>query len=58
MIATYSLQAIDIDIEHGEFSNKKTRLRVIEALASVHAEDPSLVVDSPHDRRYGAFLHQ
>jgi chitinase len=44
VITTYSLQAIDIDIEHGEYTNKKTRLRVIEALASIHAEDPSLEI--------------
>jgi chitinase len=44
VIGAYSLKAIDIDIEHGEFTNKKTRKRVIEALAIVHGEDPALEV--------------
>jgi hypothetical protein len=44
VIDAYSLNAIDIDIEHGEFTNKKTRKRVIEALAIVHAEDPALEI--------------
>ncbi len=44
VIAAYSLNAIDIDIEHGEFTNKKTRKRVIEALAIVHGEDPALEI--------------
>jgi chitinase len=44
VIDAYSLGAIDIDIEHGEFTNKKTRKRVIEALAIVHGEDPALEI--------------
>ncbi len=44
MIAAYSLKAIDIDIEHGEMSNKKTRVRVVEALAQVQRADPGLAI--------------
>jgi chitinase len=44
VIADYSLGAIDIDIEHGEFTNAKTRKRVIQALAIVRGEDPSLEI--------------
>ncbi|MGD0452722.1 MAG: chitinase [Solirubrobacteraceae bacterium] len=44
VIDAYSLNAIDIDIEHGEFSSKTVRKRVIEALAIVHAEDPDLEI--------------
>ena len=44
VIDAYSLKAIDIDIEHGEFNNKKTRLRVIEALAVVQRENPGLEI--------------
>jgi chitinase len=44
VIDAYSLKAIDVDIEHGEFTNKKTRKRVIEALATVQGEDPGLEI--------------
>jgi chitinase len=44
VIDAYSLNAIDIDIEHTEFTSKKVRQRVIEALAIVHKEDPSLEI--------------
>jgi chitinase len=44
VIDAYSLKAIDVDIEHGEFTNKKTRKRVIEALAIVHANDPGVEI--------------
>jgi chitinase len=44
VIADYSLGAIDIDIEHGEFTNAKTRKRVVQALAIVHGEDPGLEI--------------
>jgi chitinase len=44
VIDAYSLNAIDIDIEHGEFTNKKVRKRVIEALAIVHGESPDLEI--------------
>ena len=40
VIDAYSLQAIDIDIEHGEFTNRKTRKRVVEALALVQQREP------------------
>jgi chitinase len=44
VIDAYSLHAIDIDIEHGEFTNKKTRLRVIAALAAVQHANPGLEI--------------
>jgi chitinase len=44
VIDAYSLKAIDIDIEHGEFTNKKTRKRVVEALAAVHSANPGLEI--------------
>ncbi len=44
VIDAYSLNAIDIDIEHGEFTNKTTRKRVVEALAIVHAQNPGLEI--------------
>jgi hypothetical protein len=44
VIAAYSLGAIDVDIEHKEFTNAKVRKRVIEALAIVHGEDPGLEI--------------
>jgi chitinase len=44
VIDAYSLRAIDVDIEHGEFTSKKTRARVIEALASVQRSDPGLEI--------------
>jgi chitinase len=44
VIHAYSLGAIDIDIEHGEFTNAKTRERVIQALAIVRGEDPGLEI--------------
>jgi chitinase len=43
-IDAYSLRAIDIDIEHGEFGNKKTRLRVVAALASIQQANPGLEI--------------
>jgi hypothetical protein len=43
-IDAYSLKAIDIDIEHGEFTNKKTRLRVVEALDVVQSDNPGLEI--------------
>ncbi len=42
VINAYALNAIDVDIEHSEFTSKKVRKRVIEALAIVHSEDPRL----------------
>jgi hypothetical protein len=44
VIDDYSLKAIDIDIEHNEFTSKKVRKRVIEALAIVQGEDPGLEI--------------
>ncbi|MGH2864663.1 MAG: chitinase [Solirubrobacteraceae bacterium] len=44
VIAAYSLGAIDIDIEHGEFTNAKTRKRVVQALAIVRGEYPGLEI--------------
>jgi hypothetical protein len=44
VIDAYSLQAIDIDIEHGEFTNRRTRKRVVEALAAVRAANPGLEI--------------
>jgi chitinase len=44
VIDAYSLQAIDVDIEHGEFTNKKTRVRVVTALAAVQRANPGLEI--------------
>ena len=44
VIDAYSLQAIDIDIEHGEFKSKKSRQRVVQALATVQGENPGLEI--------------
>jgi len=44
VIDAYSLRAIDVDIEHGEFTNKKTRLRVVQALAAVQQANPGLEI--------------
>jgi hypothetical protein len=44
VIDAYSLKAIDIDIEHGEFTNKKVRRRVVEALAIVQHSDPEVEI--------------
>jgi chitinase len=44
VIDTYGLHAIDIDIEHGEFANKKTRVRVIAALASVQQANTGIEI--------------
>lgn len=44
VIDAYSLQAIDVDIEHGEYNSKKVRKRVIEALALVQAGNPGLKI--------------
>jgi chitinase len=44
VIDAYSLNAIDIDIEHTEYAAKKVRKRVIEALAIVHGADPGLEI--------------
>ncbi|HUB75275.1 MAG TPA: hypothetical protein VL979_14730 [Solirubrobacteraceae bacterium] len=44
VIGAYSLRAIDIDIEHGEFTNASVRRRVIEALAVVQRESPGVEI--------------
>jgi hypothetical protein len=44
VIDDYALRAIDIDIEHTEISNARTRKRVIAALALVQSEDAGLEI--------------
>lgn len=44
VISAYALRAIDIDIEHGEFTNKKTRVRVVAALAIVQRANPGIEI--------------
>jgi len=44
VINVYALKAIDVDIEHGEFTNAKVRKRVIEALAMVQGANPGLEI--------------
>jgi chitinase len=44
VIDAYRLHAIDIDIEHGELTNKKTRRRVVAALASVQRANLGLEI--------------
>jgi hypothetical protein len=44
VIDTYALRAIDIDIEHGEFTSKVVRKRVVAALALVQSANPGLEI--------------
>ncbi len=44
VIDAYGLHAIDIDIEHGEFTKAATRLRVVTALRQVQVDDPSVEI--------------
>jgi hypothetical protein len=44
VIDAYSLKAIDIDIEHGEFTSRKSRARVLGALKQVQGENPGLEI--------------
>ncbi|HXD53163.1 MAG TPA: chitinase [Solirubrobacteraceae bacterium] len=44
VIEAYSLSAIDVDIEHGEMANKKTRMRVAEALLATQRANPGLEI--------------
>jgi hypothetical protein len=44
VIDAYSLQAIDIDIEHTEFASAKVRERVVAALAIVQGANPGLEI--------------
>jgi chitinase len=44
VIDAYALKAIDVDIEHGEFTSAATRRRVVEALAAVQRANPGLEI--------------
>ncbi len=44
VIHAYGLAAIDVDIEHTEFSRPATRLRVVTALRQVQVDDPSVEI--------------
>ncbi|MHB8532837.1 MAG: chitinase [Solirubrobacteraceae bacterium] len=44
VIDAYSLKAIDVDIEHGEFTSRKTRRRVVEALRAIQSANPGLEI--------------
>jgi len=44
VIAAYSLQAIDVDIEHTEVASAAVRKRVVAALAAVRSADPGLEI--------------
>jgi hypothetical protein len=44
VIDAYALKAIDIDIEHTEFTSAATRKRVVAALASVQKANPGLAI--------------
>jgi chitinase len=44
VIDTYALRAIDVDIEHAEFTSAATRKRVVAALARVQAANPALEI--------------
>jgi chitinase len=44
VIDDYGLSAIDVDIEHTEFTRAAVRERVIEALAQLQTDDPSLEI--------------
>jgi hypothetical protein len=44
VINAYALHAIDIDIEHTEFTNATARKRVVAALAIVQSENPGLEI--------------
>ncbi len=46
VIDAYTLHAIDIDIEHTEIASKKTRMRVIEALALVQRARPGIEIST------------
>jgi hypothetical protein len=42
VVDAYGLTAVDVDIEHGEFTVARTRQRVVDALAALQAADPTL----------------
>ena len=44
VIDAYSLHAIDIDIEHGEFTSKTTRKRVVAALQLIQQANPGIEI--------------
>lgn len=44
VIDAYGLRAIDVDIEHTEFTNRTTRHRVVTALHLVQAADPGVEI--------------
>ncbi len=44
VIDAYSLQAIDVDIEHGELASRTARRRVIAALALVQSANPGIQI--------------
>lgn len=44
VIDAYSLKAIDIDIEHSEFTSRKSRARVLAALKIVQGANPGLEI--------------
>ncbi|HEY5109669.1 MAG TPA: chitinase [Acidimicrobiales bacterium] len=44
VIDAYGLHAIDVDIEHGEFTNRTSRLRVVTALHLVQLADPAVEI--------------
>ena len=44
VINAYGLHAIDVDIEHNEFTSAKTRLRVVTALRQVQLDDPTVEI--------------
>jgi len=44
VIDAYRLHAIDVDIEHAEFTNAATRLRVVTALRRVQLDDPTVEI--------------
>lgn len=44
VISAYGLHAIDVDIEHTEFTNRTTRLRVVTALHLVQVADPGVEI--------------
>lgn len=44
VVEDYGLSAVDIDVEHGEFTSRTVRKRVIEALAGLQLEDPTLEI--------------
>ena len=44
VINAYGLHAIDIDIEHTEFTNARTQLHVVTALRQVQLDDPTVEI--------------